>query len=353
MNVAPKNEFTHRLLRWYQRHGRQSLPWSKHRSPYRVWVSEIMLQQTQVQTVLQYFPRFIARFPSLKQLAIADENEVLAHWSGLGYYRRARHMHQGAQIIWKNQRGRFPRTLADLMALPGIGRSTAGAILSLAMNQPTPILDGNVKRVLSRIHGISEDLNQPHTLRTLWDLASTLTPNPEHCADYTQAIMDFGATQCIRSPHCANCPMQSICAAHKNHQVAKIPYKPSQIKVKTQTMHCLVLHHGNAMLLMQRPTSGIWAKLWCPPLFENASEAKNWCKRHALAIAAYRQGPSFTHLLTHRRLKIETTYAQLNKMPDALPIGPITWHNGTTPRGGIPKIVDKLHPYCTKQEITA
>ena len=209
-------KFSLPLLEWFNCHGRKDLPWQHPRSAYRVWISEIMLQQTQVKTVIPYFNHFIAKFPDIQQLAHAYEDRVLAQWSGLGYYSRARNLHKTAKIICEKYKGEFPRELADLIALPGIGPSTAAAIASQAFNQATPILDGNVKRVLCRYFLIDGWPEHSSVKQKLWQLAKECMPT-ERCADYTQAIMDLGATRCTaRNPDCANCPLQYTCLA-KHH----------------------------------------------------------------------------------------------------------------------------------------
>jgi A/G-specific adenine glycosylase len=336
--------FTPTLLRWYKQYGRKQLPWCKNRTPYRVWVSEIMLQQTQVSTVLAYYHRFMQRFPSIKRLAEADEDTVLAHWSGLGYYRRARFLHRSAQIIMQQHQGRFPRQYQAICALPGIGRSTAGAILSLAMYTPAAILDGNVKRVLARYHGIKEAINTPTTEKKLWAIAEQHVPQSD-CADYTQAIMDFGATVCTKQPHCNTCPMNDHCIAYQQNSVQQIPYKPRKVTVKTLPMHLLLIHQADATLLIQRPDQGIWAKLWCFPEYQGTNkQLSTWCQQTLGIIPkATHQGPSLKHLLTHRHLHITTTVVEIAPHGKALPKVPALWYKGVSINGGIPQVVDKLY----------
>lgn len=336
--------FTPTLLSWYQHHGRKQLPWSHNRTPYRVWVSEIMLQQTQVSTVLAYYQRFMQRFPSMKRLAQANEDTVLAHWSGLGYYRRARFLHRSARMIMQQHKGRFPRQHQAICALPGIGRSTAGAILSLAMHTPAAILDGNVKRVLARYHGIKEAINTPTTLNKLWAIAEQHVP-PTHCADYTQAIMDFGATVCTKQPHCSACPMKGHCVAYQQDSVQQIPYKPSKVIIKTLPMHLLLVHQAHKVLLVQRPDQGIWAKLWCFPEYQGTSkQLAIWCQQSLGIIPkATHKGPSLKHLLTHRHLQITTTVVEIAPRSKPLPKVPAMWYKGVGIDGGIPQVVDKLY----------
>ncbi|WP_019217249.1 A/G-specific adenine glycosylase [Legionella tunisiensis] len=220
-----QEQFSNLLLAWFDLHGRKDLPWQHPRSAYRVWISEIMLQQTQVKTVIPYFNRFIDSFPDVWQLAKASEDQVLAHWSGLGYYSRARNLSQTAKIICEKYAGEFPLALVDLVALPGIGPSTAAAIASQAFNQPTAILDGNVKRVLCRYFLIEGWPEQSAIKQRLWQLANQCMPR-QRCADYTQAIMDLGATCCtVRQPNCASCPIQKTCLANIHHKTAFYPQK--------------------------------------------------------------------------------------------------------------------------------
>jgi len=259
-------DFTLPLLQWYEQHGRKGLPWQHPRDPYRVWISEVMLQQTQVKTVLPYFTRFIDSFPDLSSLALAAEDEVLAHWSGLGYYSRARNMHKTAKIIANELDGKFPESLPELIKLPGIGDSTAGAIASLAFNKPTAILDGNVKRVLSRYFLVSGLAEQSAVKKKLWALANECMPDTA-CADYTQAIMDLGATCCtVNNPLCSSCPLQKTCLAYQGHVVASYPSKKLKKKLPVKQQQFLLLHTvDNLIYLEKNPPIGLWGGLWCMP----------------------------------------------------------------------------------------
>lgn len=274
-------QFSKALLRWHARHGRHDLPWQQQRTPYRVWVSEIMLQQTQVSTVIPYFERFMQRFPDIHALAGASIDEVLHLWTGLGYYARARNLHRAAGIIASAQGGVFPSQLDQLMALPGIGRSTAGAILSLACGQAQPILDGNVKRVLARCHAIRGWPGQREVEQQLWQLAERYTPT-QHNSDYTQAIMDLGATLCMRSkPACDACPLQRDCQAYKEQCVESCPGKKPKKALPIRETAMLMLRDGARVLLQQRPPSGIWGGLWSFPETAVASderELRQWCR---------------------------------------------------------------------------
>ena len=307
--ILAKTAFSKRILSWFEATGRHDLPWQQNINAYRVWVSEIMLQQTQVKTVIGYFNRFIARFPSVYALANAPLDAVLHLWTGLGYYARARNLHRTAILIQTQYHGQFPKTLDEMMALPGIGRSTAGAILSIALQCPQPILDGNVKRVLARTHAIATWPGDRETQNCLWTLASYYTPSTaKAAADYTQAIMDLGATICTRSqPNCYHCPLQDVCLGKDNW--ANLPgrklKKPLPIK---KTHMVLALRAQTAqVLLIQRPAKGIWGGLWSLPEIA-ANEVANW------GVQVLGQQPSdhhafarFRHSFTHYHLDIEAS----------------------------------------------
>lgn len=257
--------FADRLLAWFDQHGRKDLPWQIDRTPYSVWVSEIMLQQTQVATVIPYYQRFMQRFPDVQSLALASSDEVLEHWAGLGYYSRARNLHKAARQVHEIYSGKFPADLEALQALPGIGRSTAGAILAQASEQRAVILDGNVKRVLTRYAGIHEWPGKTSVQKELWQLADELTPE-QRVADYTQAIMDLGATLCSRKPDCERCPVQDNCVAQEQGLTAQIPAKKPARKIPTREISMLVLRNEqNEILLERRPEFGIWGGLWSLP----------------------------------------------------------------------------------------
>jgi A/G-specific adenine glycosylase len=272
--------FAQALLRWYAADGRKGLPWQVDRTPYRVWVSEIMLQQTQVAVVLDYYLRFMARFPDVESLAAASLDEVLHRWSGLGYYARARNLHRAAKVIVHRHGGVFPTTLEDVMALPGVGRSTAGAILALSRGERHPILDGNVKRVLTRYFGVGGFPGDRDVERRLWDIADRCTPR-EQAADYTQAIMDLGATVCTRAtPACLLCPVNAACAARAANTQHEYP-APRPRKTRPQREAWLVLaQRGRVVLLERRPPTGIWGGLWGLPEFPTRAHASQWCQEH-------------------------------------------------------------------------
>lgn len=335
-----------RLLRWFDRHGRKDLPWQKNVTPYRVWVSEIMLQQTQVATVIPYFERFMQRFPDVSGLAAANVDEVLHLWSGLGYYARARNLHKTAQIIQTRHSGSFPTDSEQLQALPGIGRSTAGAILSLACQQRHAILDGNVKRVLTRYHALPGWPGETAALKQLWTLAGQHTP-ARRVAHYNQALMDLGATVCTRSrPRCAECPLSQDCAAHRLGQETRFPQrKPSVHRPTRQTAMAIVQNSGGEILLQRRPPAGLWGGLWSFPEFAPDEDPAAVCARLAGTQAEYiERWPAFDHQFSHFTLTINPVYMRVNgntnqirETPDAL------WINADqNPRVGLAAPVSHL-----------
>lgn len=293
--------FSDALLTWFNLHGRKNLPWQQEKSPYRVWLSEIMLQQTQVVTVIPYFEAFVARFPTVESLAAAPLDDVLQRWAGLGYYARARNLHKAAQDIVK--RGKFPDTLSELLELSGIGKSTAGAILSIAFQKSHPILDGNVKRVLTRFYGISGWTGSREVESKLWQLSEAITPL-ERCDDYTQAIMDLGATLCTRSkPRCFDCPMSTACEAFLTKTVANYPAKKPTKKLPVkQTLFLIVKNELQQIWLEQRPTNGIWGGLWSLPEVENIDDAKRWCAERDFKIEHQHLLLSARHTFSHYHL---------------------------------------------------
>jgi A/G-specific adenine glycosylase len=293
--------FQQQILTWFDAQGRKDLPWQQDITLYRVWLSEIMLQQTQVTTVIPYFNAFVEKFPTLESLATATIDEVLPYWSGLGYYARARNLHKTAQIIHQQQR--FPDTLDELMALAGIGQSTAGAILSIAFNKSHPILDGNVKRVLTRYKAVAGWTGNSGVNKQLWAISSELTPI-ERCADYTQAMMDLGATLCTRSkPACAECPLTSHCLARINGTVALLPTpKPKKILPVKQVIFLLLSNQDQQLFLEKRPPTGIWGGLWSLPEFDSIESAHEWCLSKNMAIAHQHLLSTSRHTFSHYHL---------------------------------------------------
>lgn len=313
-NLTQQPAFSSRLLHWFAQHGRHDLPWQHPRSAYRVWLAEIMLQQTQVQTVIGYFERFVVRFPSLQDLATAPVDEVMRYWAGLGYYARARNLHKAAQLICAEQGGEFPQDLALLQTLPGIGRSTAAAILAQAFNQRHPILDGNVKRVLARYHGVTGWPGERNVQEQLWQFAEQHTPHAQ-LVDYTQAIMDFGATLCTRSkPQCTQCPLQTDCFAFNHDCVTQLPTKKARKTLPVKSVHMLVLHDdAGRVLLEKRPPQGIWGGLWSLPESTAENAISSDClQRWGYHIVNLTAGTPFRHSFSHYHLDITPCYAQVN-----------------------------------------
>ena len=294
--VATSAAFAARLIDWQRTHGRHTLPWQNTRDPYRVWLSEIMLQQTQVATVLGYYERFLQRFPDVVALAAASLDDVFGLWSGLGYYSRARNLHACAQAVVAQHGGRFPGSSAELMTLPGIGRSTAAAIAAFCFGERVAILDGNVKRVLTRVLAFDGDLAEAKQERALWARATELLPERE-IERYTQGLMDLGATLCsARSPSCLLCPVQEDCAAAHAGTQARYPVKTRKLKRGTREHVWLCLQWRGDVWLQQRPATGVWAGLWSLPEFDSAAAFE------AASATWPGQGeslPSFTHVLTH------------------------------------------------------
>ena len=340
------NNFASRLIEWQRTHGRHDLPWQG-ADAYRVWLSEIMLQQTQVASVIPSYQRFVTSFPNIKTLAAATEEQVLAHWSGLGYYARGRNLHRAAQIIAETYHGEFPREFNQIIELPGVGRSTAAAICALAYHERRAILDGNVKRVLARYCGIEGWAGNKKVEEQLWQQAELLLPLPPgegwgggntvettDIAIYTQSLMDMGATVCTRSrPKCAICPVQADCTALLTDRIAELPTpRPSKAVPEKHTIFLLFMH-GNDILLEKRPGSGIWGGLWCPPQVESESDVAEYLQRNGIQVNEQIEGrhsrpstglgqadlrggnpanptnqcealPTFTHTFTHFKLHI-------------------------------------------------
>ena len=290
------------LLAWHKEFGRHDLPWQNTNDAYRIWVSEIMLQQTQVSTVIPYYERFMNSFPSVIDLANAAQDDVLHHWTGLGYYARARNLHKSAKIINDDYAGNFPSNFDDVLALPGIGRSTAGAVLSFSTNQRHPILDGNVKRVLARFYEVEGWYGKKDIEKQFWELADANTPH-KNVNIYTQAIMDFGATLCTRSkPNCSSCPLQNDCQAHTNDRVKELPHgKPKTIKPTKQTFMLLIKNSEDAFLLQQNPPSGIWGSLWCPAQVETLQTEHDI---GGLNVETIETLPILKHTFSHYHLEI-------------------------------------------------
>lgn len=306
--MAEATPFAERLLAWWDIHGRHDLPWQHPRTPYRVWVSEIMLQQTQVATVIPYFERFMARFPDLPSLANAPIDDVLGAWQGLGYYARGRNLHRAAQRCVQDHGGKLPPSAEALVALPGIGESTANAIISQAHDTPATVLDGNVKRVMARHEAIEGWTGQPAVIRRLWKAAKARLPL-ERGADYTQAIMDLGATVCSRrNPGCQQCPVRADCGARLQKCVSQLPTPRPRREVGQRKLFMLILRdHHQRVLLERRPPTGIWGGLWC---FPTADAAIMLAERFSLRSDDLQALPAISHTLTHLKLDITPLTAE-------------------------------------------
>jgi A/G-specific adenine glycosylase len=308
------SEFAISLITWQRQYGRHDLPWQNTRDPYRIWVSEIMLQQTQVATVIPYFQRFMARFPDIESLAAADEDAVLAHWSGLGYYSRARNLHAAAQRIAAQHRSVFPQALQAILALPGIGPSTAAAIAAFAFGAQGAILDGNVKRVLARCFGIEGFPGDKAVETRLWALAQSLLPHTE-IERYTQALMDLGATLCTRAkPRCAACPVNTVCIALREGRVAQLPTRKIKSPKPERETVMLILRHGLEVLLEKRPAKGIWGGMWSFPEVTRETVLDEYLTKrfHTRALRVISIAP-FTHTFTHFHLTIATLLVDVAK----------------------------------------
>lgn len=343
--MDPK-DFQQHVLDWFEQHGRKHLPWQQNITPYRVWVSEIMLQQTQVNTVIPYFQHFMQSFPNVESLAAADLNHVLHHWTGLGYYARARNLHRAAQILMSDFAGKFPETIEQLQSLPGIGRSTAGAIASIALNQPSSILDGNVKRVLSRFHAIEGWPGKTVVQQRLWTITEAYTP-ALRTANYNQAMMDLGAMICTRSkPKCHACPLQDNCLAHRLKQETAFPHKKPKKKLPIRHTHFLLLFNkANEVLLIQRPPTGIWGGLWGFPECSTKLDLQPWYQRQlGYIITQPRALPSFRHTFSHFHLEITPFSASVVKQPpQVMETAATIWYNKNQPASvGLAAPVKKL-----------
>jgi len=324
--------FSGRIVEWQRSHGRTELPWQNTKDPYRVWLSEVMLQQTQVVTVLGYFARFLARCPTVAALAAASEDEVMGLWSGLGYYSRARNMHRCARQVVERFGGVFPQRAVDLVTLPGIGRSTAAAIAAFCFGERVAILDGNVKRVLTRVLAFEKDLSVAANERALWDIATNLLPQaeqPEHISSYTQGVMDLGATVCsTRQPSCMICPVSDICMARIEGQPERFPLKSRKLRRSAEALWVLQAVDGNGRTwLERRPSKGIWAGLYSLPVFQTRMELLQILPPPQRVLVS--DEPAFVHVLTHKDLHLHPTKVELSAAPLLRPEGqwlaPAAW----------------------------
>ncbi len=336
----PPEGFASRVVRWQASHGRSTLPWQNTRDPYRVWLSEIMLQQTQVATVLGYYARFLERFPDVRALAAAPQDEVLGLWSGLGYYSRARNLHRCAQDVVALHGGEFPRSAQLLETLPGIGRSTAAAVASFCFGERVAILDGNVKRVLTRVLGFGEDLASSANERKLWSQAQALVPERgEDMPAYTQGMMDLGATVCLaRNPSCLLCPVHALCVAQREGAPERYPVKTRKLKRTAQSLWLLQARRADgAVWLEKRPQTGVWAGLYCLPAFDSLGDLQAALP----ARVAVREEAPFVHVLTHKDLHLHPVSAHLGD--GAAAAGDGGWFGADAwPALGLPAPVRKL-----------
>ncbi|MGA0839607.1 MAG: A/G-specific adenine glycosylase [Pseudomonadales bacterium] len=320
--------FARSLLAWFDVHGRKDLPWQKDRTPYRVWISETMLQQTQVATVIPYFDRFMFSFPTVESLAAAPLDDVLHHWTGLGYYARARNLHRAAGIVVRDHQGDIPLDTAALEALPGIGRSTAAAIVALSTNTKATILDGNVKRVLARLHAVEGYPGETRVAARLWALAEGHTPL-ERVADYTQAIMDLGAMLCTRSkPDCERCPVAANCLGRATGNPRAFPSPKPRRALPVRAVRWFIFIHADRYLLVQRPMEGLWGGLWSPiecPADTPVEQAALLGGIAPTALLASEFEPAFRHSFTHFHLDIEPVAVRIARAPAVLDRAGLDW----------------------------
>ena len=345
-----KNTFSTSILRWFEQHGRTNLPWQQDRSPYRVWISEIMLQQTQVATVIPYFEHFMEQLPTLESLALASQDQVLNLWSGLGYYARARNLHRAAQMVQDDFAGKFPQDFEQVLSLPGIGRSTAGAILSLSLEQHHPILDGNVKRVLARYFAVSGWPGKPSVANTLWAHSEQLTPK-KRVADFNQAMMDLGSGICTRSkPLCTQCPLINSCQAYSTNSQTEYPgKKPKKTTPVRKIQMLLVSNDKGDVLLQRRPPSGIWGGLLSLPEIPTGIDTTQWCKKTiGFTVKKKKCWPVLRHTFSHFHLDISPVLSTFNSHNNSvMDESEWVWYNNDptnnkNPVGGLPSPVARL-----------
>jgi len=338
--------FSEQILSWFEEHGRKDLPWQRDSDVYKIWVSEIMLQQTRVETVIPYYEKFMQRFPSIKKLAASDIDEVLHHWTGLGYYARARNLHKAAKHICEQNNGKFPTDIEEVIALPGVGRSTASAILALSFNQPHAILDGNVKRVLSRYFALEGWPGMREVEEQLWQHAEALLPSQDY-AKYTQAMMDLGAMLCTRSnPSCSACPIQGNCEAYAQQRQGELPTTKPSKKIPLRDVVVAIIHDSedNSIWLEKRPPAGIWGGLYSFPEFEDTAKLDVWLNRHyknyshsSLPLLAISH--TFSHFQLHMRLRL----IQVNKKPNGVMEDDLgVWYKSTGQKIGLAAPVKKV-----------
>ncbi|MBB1443690.1 A/G-specific adenine glycosylase [Pseudoalteromonas sp. SG43-3] len=325
LNKEQSHWFSNQVVDWYHLHGRKTLPWQLGKTPYKVWVSEVMLQQTQVITVIPYFEKFMQSFPDIIALADADEDLVLHHWTGLGYYARARNLHKTAKIVRDKYQGEFPKTLDEVMDLPGIGRSTAGAVLSLSLGQHHPILDGNVKRVLARYFMIEGWYGVKKVENQLWHLSEQLTPK-DNVTEFNQAMMDLGSSVCSRSRFdCEACPLNSGCGAFNAGKVKEFPHSKPKKAVPKKSCHQLIIQCGDKVLMEKRPNSGIWGGLFGFFEFNEYEELQIFLAQQGLE-ADLVELEAFIHVFSHFELRINSHVLNVKKTPDVVNDKQLIWY---------------------------
>ncbi len=343
--TIPITAFQQAVLAWYQHYGRKDLPWQQDITPYKVWVSEIMLQQTQVKTVIPYFERFMQRFPNVNTLANAEIDDVLHHWTGLGYYARARNLHKAAKCILNDFGGNLPEDVDTLTELTGIGRSTAGAIISLSLNKIAPILDGNVKRVLARYFAIEGWPGKTQVLKQLWHLAELHTP-AKQCNQYNQAMMDLGAMVCTRTkPACIDCPLQQGCTAKKLARQSHYPGTKPKKALPLKHSKMLIINNNNQLLLLQQPPVGLWGGLWCFPQLKPDADIHHWSKKHlGMSLHDHHTLEAFTHTFSHFKLNIQPVVCEFKSQTTRIMENSSQiWYNLAQPQSlGLPQPVKQL-----------
>ncbi len=342
----PAASFAARVVAWQRRHGRHDLPWQNTGDPYRTWLSEIMLQQTQVSTVIPYYLRFVATFPDVNALAAAPLSRVLEHWSGLGYYRRAHHLHAAAKQVVGVHQGRFPPAAEALAELPGIGRSTAAAIAVFAYGERAAILDGNVKRVLARHAGIEGYPGETRVAASLWEVAQARLPRRDIEA-YTQGLMDLGAGVCLRSrPRCDGCPVATDCIARSSDRVAQLPSPRPRKTLPRRALQVLLIEHAGSVLLEQRPPTGIWASLWSLPELAVDRDVISHCRTQfgiAVESESITELEPLEHGFTHYHLRLLPRRVTLQRKPAAAQEQGRAWlSRGAAHAAALPAPIRKL-----------
>lgn len=341
-----KRSFHNHLIAWFKQHGRTTLPWQQSPTPYHIWISEIMLQQTQVKTVIPYFNRFITRFPNIQSLTFASIDDIMALWAGLGFYSRARNLHACAKVILRDHGGQFPDEIIALQNLPGIGRSTAGAILAFGFQKRASILDANVKRIHTRIHAIKGFVNDKKIEKKLWAIAETYTPR-SNISEYTQAIMDLGALVCTpKQPSCHCCPMNKLCQAHKLGCETDFPQKKPAKTRPVRVIFLLLLKYGNKIMLEKRPPVGIWSNLFSLPEYDGERKTiRSFIKKqYALHLLNQKNLPSFRHTFSHFHLDITPILIKVSPIKEILKDqNQIIWQNKQElTKKGLPQPIKKL-----------